>query len=258
MKETPRSRSRLAPAHAALLRRMLREHASRELIAALAFADALHGAPGLAEAERGLRLVAEEQAHYRAVMRVYARLGGTAAEVHAKVRTVRLPRIRTWAQLSAVYAVFDRAGYVQLCSVADCVHRSYARVVRRILEEEADHVRGGGTTTALTWVRDVEPRWLLPWIGYSIRSFGPPHSELDGVAVASGLKSTPSCDSVRRYLEDIAALLAALPVSLADVREHGVVLCEHAAQAGPWAPRGSDGQDATMASVSSGHHPGSP
>jgi hypothetical protein len=144
---------------------MLRGQAYRELGAARLFEAGHALAPDPATRRLIAAHAAEERAHYRAVLAVWAAFAGSdegaaAARAEAHLADNPLPAAHSWSELAMAQFLFDRAGLWQLREYQCCRYVPY-------------------------------------------RAFGCPGSDGDRFAVVTGLKRRPAAAVMQDFLDDL-------------------------------------------------------
>lgn len=194
----------------AIVDRLLRGQAYRELGAARLFDGARALAPNAALAAVIDGHAAEERAHYRAVIDVWAAFTGESsaaleARAEARLRERPLPAVTSWFALGMAQFLFDRAGLWQLREYTACSFQPYRALVAAILLDERAH-QDFGAEAVIAGCRAGEPEadsTFACWLAVALRSFGRPGSDGDRAAVAAGLKRRPAAAVMRDFLDDI-------------------------------------------------------
>jgi 1,2-phenylacetyl-CoA epoxidase catalytic subunit len=186
--------------------RMLRGQAYRELGAARLFEAGQALAPDAATRRLIAAHAAEERAHYRAVLAVWAAFAGgdpadAAARAEAHLADNPLPTARSWPELAMAQFLFDRAGLWQLREYQTCRYVPYRALVARILDDEATHQDHGAET--LLALGPGDGAVFTRWLSEALRSFGRPGSDGDRFAVVTGLKRRPAAAVMQDFLDDL-------------------------------------------------------
>lgn len=197
---------------AALLPRLFRSQAYRELGSARLFEAGLPFAPDPAVGTQLAAHAAEERHHHAAVMALWTTWSRQPApildaQVEDHLATHPLPVAHSWLDLAMARFLFDRAGAWQLREYQQCAFVPYQKLAKEILADEDDHMTAG--------VRDVEilaasandrhaahevfSHWLRP----ALLSFGRPGSPASQRAVALGLKRRDPASVMQDFIDDI-------------------------------------------------------
>ncbi len=182
---------------AVLLPRLFLSQAYRELGAARLFEQGGALTPDDAAREELAEHAAEEREHLEAVVGVWRDFSGEPqidlhARIEAHLATRPLPIARGWIDLVMARLLFDRAGFVQLREVEDCSYQPYAELCRRIVAQEAGHLRSG-EQALIEWCaggeRCAEAQVAFDrWMPVSLLAFGRSGTAASQAAIALGLK----------------------------------------------------------------------
>ncbi|HVR63560.1 MAG TPA: Phenylacetic acid catabolic protein [Polyangia bacterium] len=200
----------------AIIDRLLRGHAYRELGAARLFEDGRALAPTAALADVIAGHAAEERAHYRAVIAVWAAFAQKPpatmeARAEARLRERPLPVVASWYELAMAQFLFDRAGLWQIAEYAACGFLPYRALAASILGDERAHQDFGAEEIARAGAAGAPPdasAVFARWLAAALRSFGRPDSDGDRAAVAAELKRRPAAAVMRDFIADIKPTIA--------------------------------------------------
>jgi 1,2-phenylacetyl-CoA epoxidase catalytic subunit len=225
--------SALGPEARALLARMLRSQAYRELGAVRLFEAAAPLAPDEAARRELGAHAAEERAHLAAVLALWGELSGRterelAAEADRRLGERPLPPVDAWVHVALARFLYDRAGAWQLRELRDCRYRPYARLAAGIVEDEAGHQEAGARALvalcAAPAARTVASAALAAWLRVALLSFGRPGSADDARAVALGLKGRRAEAVVRDFLAEVRPPIRRAGLAWPPARELGLDL----------------------------------
>lgn len=233
-RKKPMGRFKKDPRYLKTVRQLLESQAYRESMAAHLFGHALKFVPELRYKKIIGSHIVEELEHYEDTVRLYKGLGGDLEVlVTSQLATGQkvVPLAESWLELAVAQFLFDRAGEFQLSLYRRCSYAPYARIVGKILEEEAEH-EGFGERVVKEFCKDKRRRPLAQkffnkWLGVSLLSFGRPDSAGNRYAVKVGLKARESGEVMQDFINDVKPVMRECGLKFPPKKRLGVELPEH-------------------------------
>jgi ring-1,2-phenylacetyl-CoA epoxidase subunit PaaA len=199
----------MTPTYKKLVTQLVQSQGVREFMAAHIFSDALKYVPTLRLQTLLAKQVIEELEHYEETIRLHSGLGGDLeAVVQERVQKYGgVPYVKSWFELSVCQFLYDRAGKFHLAEYQHCSYVPYARIVRKILTEEAQH-ESFAEQVMMEACQNPEYRrqaqgLFNEWLTFSLLSFGRPGTPGNRYAITVGLKTRDSGEVMQDYLNDI-------------------------------------------------------
>ncbi|GIX48999.1 MAG: hypothetical protein KatS3mg131_3210 [Candidatus Tectimicrobiota bacterium] len=218
----------MTPEYRTLVQQLLESQGYREIMAANLFGHALKYIPDLRTKRLVAQQLVEELEHFEAVAALYAEVAGGDLYAAVSDRLSRIPYPESWLELAMAQFLFDRAGEFHLREYRTCSYAPYARIIAKILDEEAGH-EGFGEQVVRRFCTDPARReeaqqLFTKWLRVALLSFGRPGTPGNRYAIAMGLKTRDSGEIMQDFLNDIKPTMVACGLQFPPPEALGVEL----------------------------------
>ena len=210
----------------AILRQILERQTYRQLMVANIRG---HGLKFLSEPKRKLLLVRdlyEGLSTLEDVRALYRELGGENLEMAVRPKMDQIPYPQSRMELAVCLVVSDLAEHIAMESYTESVSETFATIARKNLEHKRVATEAAVELFELFCADETQrphaQAMFSRWVSIALRSMGRPNSTGDQRAVALGLRSRGTGESILLYLERLQPFLQACHLEMPDPVETGL------------------------------------
>ncbi len=209
-----------------LLRRIIERQAYRQVVAINMLGDCLKY---VTDFDAKLRVAADLDLSlrlFREVKNLYAELGWQDLESTVRDRLEEVPFPESRLEFGVAHFICNLAQEVAMTAYVDSASREFGAIARSYVEaaprrpEPARFLEFCEEPTNRPRAQELFNRWLA----IALRAFGRPGTKGDERAVALGLRSKPSADMIREFVERLRPFRSSCGLGMPDMQFLGLDL----------------------------------